>query len=142
MAAAQARAGGRSAVRPLQRRPLSPRYALPALASRQGAASVHDGAGGRRRERWGVAPDRAVGFVGWAQPTGGGLRCAPPTLLGDSGLLTLLLAVGHDLRVAVRADLPPVRAAGQRLELLARPVVLPVVTELQGGRYAHLRLSG
>ena len=46
VAAARAEARRRGAVRPLHRRPLPPRHALPPLASRQGAAPVHDGAGG------------------------------------------------------------------------------------------------
>ena len=45
VAAAQAEAGGRSLLRPLHRRALSPRHQADALASRQVAEAMHDGAG-------------------------------------------------------------------------------------------------
>src|SRR5438093_72291 len=44
MGAARAEAGGRGALRPCQRRTLSTRHRLVALAPGQSAASVHDGA--------------------------------------------------------------------------------------------------
>ena len=85
---------------------------------------MHDGAG-----RAGIEGDaRAAAALSEALP------CA--------GLFPLLFSVSHDLGVAVRADFAPMRAARQRLELLARPIVLPVVTEFERSRYAHVRVSG
>ena len=59
-----------------------------------------------------------------------GIQVAP-RVSGLPGFLPLQLAVGHDTGVAIGADLAPMCAARQRLELFARPVVLAVIAELQ-----------
>ena len=90
------------------------------MAAGQGAPAVHDEAGRAR-----IAD---------------GDRLAAALAPGSARFFSLLFAVGHDLRIAVGADLTSVRAARERLELLARPVVLTVVTEFEGSRYAHWSL--
>ncbi len=56
---------------------------------------------------------------------------------GVAGFLPLQLAIRHDPGVAIRTDFTPVRGARQRFELLAWPVVLTVITELEGIGIRH-----
>ena len=126
------------AVRPLQRRPLPPRHALPALAARQGARAVHDRASVSGIQRC----SRATRRVGkrstiTAQRYGAAGSEVFLTARQRTELLTLLLAVRHYLGVAVRTDFASVGTPGQGLELLTRPIVLAVIAELEWGRQAH-----
>lgn len=50
---------------------------------------------------------------------------------------SFLLPIRHDFRVAIGTDFAPVGSTGQRLELLARAVMLSVIAEFEGRRYAH-----
>ncbi len=59
------------------------------------------------------------------------------SLTGRAGLFSLELAIRHDLGVAIGAHFAAVSRARQRLELLAWPVMLPVVTELESIRHSQ-----
>src|SRR3954452_13535856 len=68
VATAQAQAGGRSLLRPFCRRALSPRHQDAALASRQVAEAVHDGAS--QAEEGGFAEAAEIAFVALTPYTG------------------------------------------------------------------------